>query len=283
MIQAELKAGEHLPTERWRKDVLRALDLLEAELYDCDDYPGFFKSANGGGNSLYDRSIVLYDRLGDKLNYFAKYEPATPLVSSGRYLLITTWIQAFDDPRHLATPLDGLYLCGPTSSRSEDDTGMAKLRKDWLNLLYGQVDVDLISEMVGCGAIPPEVELGINPGAMLKVAAQVIGSRAFNFYAFADGAAMSPDYYAMLTKTLLEVLDEVRDLDSYGDERTDMQRFSAWIQTRNRIEESAGRINDLVVISNRVLKYRNNDELARLVWVIQRHTALAAAIAAYAA
>ena len=280
MIQAELKAGEHLPTERWRKDVLRALDLLEAELYDCDDYPGFFKSANGGGNSLYDRSIVLYDRLGDKLNYFAKYEPATPLVSSGRYLLITTWIQAFDDPRHLATPLDGLYLCGPTSSRSEDDTGMAKLRKDWLNLLYGQVDVDLISEMVGCGAIPPEVELGINPGAMLKVAAQVIDSRAFNFYAFADGAAMSPDYYAMLTKTLLEVLDEVRDLDSYGDERTDMQRFSAWIQTRNRIEESAGRINDLVVISNRVLKYRNNDELARLVWVIQRHTALAAAIAA---
>lgn len=280
MIQAELKAGEHLPTERWRKDVLRALDLLEAELYDCDDYPGFFKSANGGGNSLYDRSIVLYDRLGDKLNYFAKYEPATPLVSSGRYLLITTWIQAFDDPRHLATPLDGLYLCGPTSSRSEDDTGMAKLRKDWLNLLYGQVDVDLISEMVGCGAIPPEVELGINTGAMLKVAAQVIDSRAFNFYAFADGAAMSPDYYAMLTKTLLEVLDEVYDLDAYGDERTNMQRLSAWFLVRSRIEERYGRIRGLVDIANLVLGYRNDDELARLVWVIQRHTALAAAIAA---
>lgn len=280
MIQAELKAGEHLPTERWRKDVLRALDLLEAELYDCDNYPGFFKSANGGGNSLYDRSIVLYDRLGDKLNYFAKYEPATPLVSSGRYLLITTWIQAFDDPRHLATPLDGLYLCGPTSSRSEDDTGMAKLRKDWLNLLYGQVDVDLISEMVGCGAIPPEVELGINPGAMLKVAAQVIDSRAFNFYAFADGAAMSPDYYAMLTKTLLEVLDEVYDLDAYGDERTNMQRLSAWFLVRSRIEERYGRIRGLVYIANLVLKYRNNDDLAKIVWLIQRHTALAAAIAA---
>ena len=280
MIQAELKAGEHLPTERWRKDVLRALDLLEAELYDCDDYPGFFKSANGGGNSLYDRSIVLYDRVGDKLNYFAKYEPATPLVSSGRYLLITTWIQAFDDPRHLATPLDSLYLCGPTSSRSEDDTGMAKLRKDWLNLLYGQVDVDLISEMVGCGAIPPEVELGINPGAMLKVAAQVIDSRAFNFYAFADGAAMSPDYYAMLTKTLLEVLDEVYDLDAYGDERTNMQRLSAWFLVRSRIEERYGRIRGLVDIANLVLKYRNNDDLAKIVWLIQRHTALAVAIAA---
>lgn len=280
MIQAELKAGEHLPTERWRKDVLRALDLLEAELYDCDDYPGFFKSANGGGNSLYDRSIVLYDRLGDKLNYFGKYEPATPLVSSGRYLLITTWIQAFDDPRHLATPLDGLYLCGPTSSRSEDDTGMAKLRKDWLNLLYGQVDVDLISEMVGCGAIPPEVELGINPGAMLKVAAQVIDIRAFNFYAFADGAAMSPDYYAMLTKTLLEVLDEVYDLDAYGYERTNMQRVSAWFLVRSRIEERYGRIRVLVDIANLVLGYRNDDELARLVWVIQRYSSLAVAIAA---
>ena len=280
MIQAELKAGEHLPTERWRKDVLRALDLLEAELGTGDDYPGFFKRANGGGNSRYDCSIVLYDRLGDKLNYFDKYATATPLVSSGRYLLITTWILDFDDPRHLATPLDGLYWSGPKSSRSEGDTGMAKLRKDWLKLLYGQVDVDLISEMVGCGAIPPEVELGINPGAMLKVAAQVIDSRAFNFYAFADGAAMSPDYYAMLTKTLLEVLDEVYDLDAYGYERTNMQRVSAWFLVRSRIEERYGRIRVLVDIANLVLGYRNDDELARLVWVIQRHTALAAAIAA---
>lgn len=280
MIQAELKAGEHLPTERWRKDVLRALDLLEAELGTGDDYPGFFKRANGGGNSLYNCSIVLYDRLGDKLNYFVKHATATPLVSSGRYLLITIWILDFDDPRHLTTPLDGLYWSGPKSSRSEGDTGMAKLRKDWLNLLYGQVDVDLISEMVGCGAIPPEVELGINPGAMLKVAAQVIDPRAINFYAFSDGAAMSPDYYAMLTKTLLEALDEVHDLDAYGDERTNMQRVSAWFRVRSRIEERYGRIRGLVDIANLVLTYRNDDELAKLVWAIQRHTALAEAIAA---
>ena len=280
MITAELKAGEHLPTERWRKDVLRALDLLEAELGTGDDYPGFFKRANGGGNSRYDCSIVLYDRLGDKLNYFAKHATATPLVSSGRYLLITTWILDFDDPRHLATPLDGLYWGGPKSSRPEDNTGMAKLRKDWLNLLYGQVDVDLISEMVGCGAIPPEVELGINPRAMLKVADQVIDSRALNFYSFADGAAMSPDYYAMLTETLLEALDEVHDLDAYGDERTNMQRVSAWFRVRSRIEERYGRIRGLVDIANLVLAYRNDDELAKLVWAIQRHTALAEAIAA---
>ena len=91
---------------------------------------------------------------------------------------------------------------------------------------------------------------------------------------------MSPDYYAMLTETLLEVLDEVHDLDAYGDERTNMQLVSAWFRVRNRIEENAGAIRDLVAIANRVLKYRNNDDLAKIVWQIQHYKCLAAAIAA---
>ena len=91
---------------------------------------------------------------------------------------------------------------------------------------------------------------------------------------------MSPDYYAMLTETLLDVLDEVRDLDTYGDERTNMQRVSAWFRIRNRIEENTGAIRDLVAIANRVLKYRNNDDLAKIVWLIQQYSALAVAIAA---
>lgn len=139
MIRAELKAGEHLPTERWRKDVVRALDLLEAELRGCDDYPGFFKRANGGGNSLNGHSVVLYDRLGDKLNFFGEDQTASPLVASGRYLLITTWVCDFVDPRHLvATPLEGLHKGGYKTSRTEESTGMVKLREDWLKLLYGQ-------------------------------------------------------------------------------------------------------------------------------------------------
>lgn len=280
MITAELKAGEHLPTERWRKDVLRALDLLEAELRGCDDYPGFFKRANGGGNSLNGHSVVLYDRLGDKLNFFGEYQTARPLVASGRYLLISTWVRDFEDPRHLVTPLEGLHKGVYKASRTEGDTGMVKLREEWLKLLYGQADVSIISEMMGCGAIPPEVDLDLDLRTMLHSAGKVVGNVKLQLFPFAEAANMSPDYYAMLTETLLEVLDEVRDLDSYGDERTDMQRFSAWIQTRNRIEESAGGINDLVVISNRVLKYRNNDDLAKIVWLIQRYKGLAAAIAA---
>lgn len=283
MITAELKAGEHLPTERWRKDVLRALDLLEAELRGCDDYPGFFKRANGGGNSLNGHSVVLYDRLGDKLNFFGEYQTARPLVASGRYLLIATWVLDYDDPRHLVTPLEGLHKGAYKASRTEGDTGMVKLREDWLKILYGlygQADVCIISEMMGCGAIPPEVDLDLDLKTMLHSAGKVVGNVKLQLFPFAEAANMSPDYYAMLTETLLEVLDEVRDLDTYGDERTDMQRVSAWIQTRNRIEESAGGINDLVVISNRVLKYRNNDDLAKIVWQIQHYKCLAAAIAA---
>lgn len=281
MITAELKAGEHLPTERWRKDVLRALDLLEAELRGCDDYPGFFKRANGGGNSLNGYSVVLYDRLGDKLNFFGEYQTARPLVASGRYLLIATWVLDYDDPRHIVTPLEGLHKGVYKASRTEESsTGTVKLREDWLKLLYGQADVCIISEMMGCGAIPPEVDLDLDLKTMLHSAGKLVGNVKLQLFPFAEAANMSPDYYAMLTETLLEVLDEVRDLDTYGDERTDMQRFSAWIQTRNRIEESAGGINDLVVISNRVLKYRNNDDLAKIVWQIQHYKCLAAAIAA---
>ena len=59
-----------------------------------------------------------------------------------------------------------------------------------------------------------------------------------------------------------------------------MQRVSAWFRVRSHIEERYGRIRSLVDIANLVLAYRNDDELAKLVWAIQRHTALAAAIAA---
>lgn len=62
---------------------------------------------------------------------------------------------------------------------------------------------------------------------------------------------MSPDYYAMLTKTLLEVLDGVHDLDAYGDDRSMLVRVAAWFRVRNRIEENAGAIRDLVAIANR--------------------------------
>lgn len=157
---------------------------------------------------------------------------------------------------------------------------MVKLREDWLKLLYGQADVSIISEMVGCGAIPPEVDLDLDLRIMLHSVGKVVGNVKLHLFPFAEAANMSPDYYAMLTETLLEVLDEVLDLDTYGDERTDMQRFSAWIQTRNRIEESAGGISDLVAISNRVLKYRNNNDLDKIVWLIQRYKGMAAAIAA---
>ena len=280
MITAKLKAGEHLPTERWRKDVLRALDLFEADLRGCDDYPGFFKRANGGGTSTNAHSVVLYDRVGDKLNFFGEYQTARPLVASGRYLLIATWVLDYDDPRHLVTPLEGLHKGVYKASRTEGDTGMVKLREDWLKILYGQADVCIISEMIGCGAIPPEVELDLDLKTILQAAGKVVGHVKLQLFPFAEAANMSPDYYAMLTETLLEVLDEVRDLDTHGDERTDMQRFSAWIQTRNRIEESAGGINDLVVISNRVLKYRNNDDLAKIVLLIQRYKFLASTIEA---
>lgn len=280
MIRAELKAGEHLPTERWRKDVLRALDLLEAELRECDDYPGFFRRANGGGNSLNGHSVVLYDRLGDKLNFFGEYQTASPLVASGHYLLITTWVLDFVDPRHLVTPLEGLHKGVYKASRTEESTGTVKLREDWLKLLYGQADVSTISEMVGCGAIPPEVELDLDLKTMLQAAGKVVGHVELHLFPFTEAAAMSPDYYAMLTETLLEVLDEVHDLDAYGDERTNMQRVSAWFRVRNRIEENAGAIRDLVAIANRVLKYRNNNDLAKIVWLIQHYKAIAAAIAA---
>lgn len=279
MITAELKAGEHLPTERWRKDVLRALDLLEAELRECDDYPGFFRRANGGGNSLNGHSVVLYDRLGDKLNFFGEYQTASPLVASGRYLLITSWVLDYDDPRHLVTPLEGLHKGVYKASRTEESTGMVKLREDWLKLLYGQADVGIASEMMGCGAIPPEVEIDLDLKTMLQAAGKVVGHVELHLFPFAEAAAMSPDYYAMLTETLLEVLDEARDLDTYGDERANMQRVSAWFRIRNRIEESAGGIRDLVAIANRVLKYRNNDDLAKIVWLIQHYKGLAAAIA----
>ncbi len=43
-----------------------------------------------------------------------------------------------------------------------DTTGMVKLRADWLTLLYGDVDIDLIADMIGCGVIPPEVELDLD-------------------------------------------------------------------------------------------------------------------------
>lgn len=280
MITAELKAGEHLPTERWRRDVLRALDLLDAELRECDDCPGFFRRANGGGNSLNGHSVVLYDRLGDKLNFFGENKTASPLVASGRYLLITTWVRDFVDPRHLVTPLDGLHKGVYKTSRTEKSTGMVKLREDWLKLLYGHADVGIISEMMGCGAIPPEVELDIDLKTMLRAAGKVVRDVALHLFPFAEAAAMSPDYYAMLTETLLEVLDEVHDLDAYGDDRTNMQRVAAWFRIRNRIEENAGGIRDLVAIANRVLKYRNNDDLAKIVWLIQHYKGLAAAIAA---
>lgn len=280
MIRAELKAGEHLPTERWRKDVLRALDLLEAELHECDDYPGFFRRANGGGNSLNGHSVVIYDRLGDKLNFFGEYQAASPLVASGRYLLITTWVRDFVDPRHLVTPLEGLHKGVYKASRTEESTGTVKLREDWLKLLYGHADVSIISEMVGSGAIPPEVELDLDLKTMLQAAGKVVGHVELHLFPFAEVAAMSPDYYAMLTETLLEVLDEVHDLDAYGDERTNMQRVAAWFRVRNRIEEDAGAIRDIVAIANRVLKYRHNDDLAKSVWLIQHYKALAAAIAA---
>lgn len=280
MITAELKAGEHLPTERWRNDVVRALDLLDAELRECDDYPGFFRRANGGGNSLNGHSVVLYDRLGDKLNFFGEYQTASPLVASGRHLLITTWVLDLEDPRHLVTPLEGLHKGVYKASRTEESTGMVKLREDWLKLLYGQADVSIISEMMGCGAIPPEAELDLDLKTMLQAAGKVVGHVELQLFPFAEAAAMSPDYYAMLTETLLEVLDEVHDLDSYGDDRTNMQRVAAWFRVRNRIEENAGAIRDLVAIANRVLKYRNNDDLAKIVWLIQHYKALAAAIAA---
>ena len=284
MIQAELKAGEHLPTERWRKDVLRALDLLEAELHDCDDYPGFFKSANGGGNSLYDRSIVLYDRLGDKLNYFGDLGPTRPLISSGRYLLITAWVRNDDDPRKLVTPLERLHqgeLRDPLRDpRPVGDTGMVRLRADWLTLLYGDVDKYLISAMIGCGVIPPEVELDIDLKEMLFIANQVVVQRAHNQYPWAEPESLSPDYYAMLTESLLEALDEVRDLCTYGDKRTDTQLALAWLDIRGRIREQYGRSSDLTSLARKVLSYRHNADLNEMVWVIQRHTALAAAIAA---
>jgi hypothetical protein len=279
MIRAELKAGEHLPTESWRKDVVRALDLLEAELRGCDDYPGFFKRANGGGNSLNGHSVVLYDRLGDKLNFFGEYQTASPLVASGRYLLITTWVRDFVDPRHLVTPLEGLHKGVYKASRTEESTGMVKLREDWLKLLYGQADVCIISEMMGCGAIPPEVELYLDLRTMLHSAGKVVGNVKLKLFPFAEAANMSPDYYAMLTETLLEVLDEVHDLDAYGDDRSMLVRVAAWFRVRNRIEENAGAIRDLVAIANRVLKYRNNDDLAKIVWLIQHYKSLAAAIA----
>ena len=283
MIRAELKAGEHLPTERWRKDIVRALDLLEAELRGCDDYPGFFKRANGGGNSLNGYSVVLYDRLGDKLNFFGEDQTASPLVASGRYLLITTWVRDFVDPRHLVTPLEGLHKGGYNASRTEESTGMVKLREDWLKLLYGQADVCIISEMMGCGAIPPEVELYLDLKTMLQAAGKVVGHverHLFHLFPFAEAANMSPDYYAMLTETLLEVLDEVHDLDAYGDDRSMLVRVAAWFRVRNRIEENAGAIRDLVAIANRVLKCRNNDDLAKIVWLIQHYKNLAAALAA---
>lgn len=279
MIRAELKAGEHLPTERWRKDVVRALDLLEAELRECDDYPGFFRRANGGGNSLNGYSVVLYDRLGDKLNFFGEYQTASPLVASGRYLLITTWVRDFVDPRHLVTPLGGLHKGVFHTSRPEESTGVVKLREDWLKLLYGQADVCIISEMMGCGAIPPEVELGLDLKTILQAAGKVVGDVEFHLFPFAEATAMSPDYYAMLTETLLEVLDEVHDLDAYGDDRSMLVRVEAWFRVRNRIEENAGAIRDLVAIANRVLKYRNNDDLAKIVWLIQHYKSLAVAIA----
>lgn len=281
MIRAELKAGEHLPTERWRKDVVRALDLLEAELRWCEDYAQFFHRANGGGNIHHGRSIVLYDRLGDKLDYFGDLRPTRPLISSGRHLLITAWVRNHDDPYRLVTPLERLHrgeLRDPVPKG--DTTGMVKLRTDWFTLLYGDVDTDLIAAMIGCGVIPPEVELDVDLKGMLFAANQVIVHRANNHYPWAAPESLSPDYYTMLTESLLEALDEVRDLYAYGDKRTDNQLAMEWLRIRNRIEENAGAIRDLVAIANLVLKYRNNADLNEMVWAVERFSALTAALAA---
>ena len=281
MIQAELKAGEHLPTERWRKDVLRALDLLEAELYDCDDYAQFFHRENGGGNIHHGRSIVLYDRLRDKLDYFGDLGPTRPLISSGRYLLITAWVRNYDDPHRLVTPLERLHrgeLRDPVPKG--DTTGMVKLRADWLTLLYGDVDTDLIAAMIGCGVIPPEVELDVDLRGVLFAANQVIIGRANNHYPWAEPESLSPDYYAMLTESLLEALDEVRDLYAYGDKRTDTQLAMEWMRIRIRIQHRYGLVGDLKDLAYKVLSYRHNADLKEMVWAVERYSALAAAIAA---
>mgnify|MGYP000143130753 FL=1 len=281
MITAELKAGEHLPTERWRKDVLRALDLLDAELHGCEDYAQFFHRANGGGNIYNGRSIVLYDRLGDKLNYFGDLGPTRPLISSGRYLLITALVRNDDDPYRLVTPLERLHrgeLRDPVPKG--DTTGMVKLRADWLTLLYGDVDIDLIADMIGCGVIPPEVELDVDLKGMLFAANQVIVHRANNHYPWVEPESMLPDYYAMLTESLLEALDEVRDLYAYGDKRTDTQLAMAWMSIRSRIQHRYGLVGDLKDLACKVLRYRHNDDLAKIVWLIHRYSALAAALAA---
>ena len=286
MIRSEFKAGEHLPTKRWRNDVVRALDLLEGELLDakfhgCEDYAQFFHRANGGGNIYHSRSIILYDRLGDKLNYFGDLGPTRPLISSGRYLLITAWVRNDDDPYRLATPLERLHrgeLRDPRPKR--DTTGMVKLRADWFTLLYGDVDTPLISSMIGCGVIPPEVELDVDLKEMLFIANQVVVHRANNHYPWAEPEALSPDYYAMLTESLLEAMDEVRDLYTYGDKRTDTQLAMAWMSIRSRIQEQYGLVRDLEDLARKVLGYRHNDDLAKIVWLIQRYSALAAAIAA---
>ena len=286
MIQAELKAGEHLPTERWRKDVVRALDLLEGELLDakfngCEDYAQFFHRANGGGNIYHGRSIVLYDRLGDKLNYFGDLGPTRPLISSGRYLLITAWVRNDDDPYRLVTPLERLHrgeLRDPVPKG--DTTGIVKLRADWLTLLYGDVDKYLISAMIGCGVIPPEVELDIDLKGMLFIADQVLVQRAHNHYPWAEPESLSPDYYAMLTESLLEALDEVRDLYVYGDKRTDTQHAMEWMSIRTRIQHRYGLVGDLKDLARKVLSYRHNEDLNEMVWAVERYSSLAVAIAA---
>ena len=281
MIQAELKAGEHLPTERWRNDVVRALDLLEGELRGCEDYAQFFHRANGGGNIYHGRSIVLYDRLGDKLNYFGDLGPTRPLISSGRYLLITAWVRNDDDPYRLVTPLERLHrgeLRDPVPKG--DTTGMVKLRADWLTLLYWDVDTALISAMIGCGVILPEVELGVDLKEMLFIANQVVVQRANNHYPWADPESLSPDYYDMLTESLLEALDEVRDLYAYGDKRTDTQLAMAWMGIRANIQYRYGLVRDLKDLARKVLSYRHNADLKEMVWAVERFSSLAAAIAA---
>ena len=253
MIRAELKAGEHLPTERWRNDVVRALDLLEGELHGCEDYAQFFHCANGGGNIYHGRSIVLYDRLGDKLNYFGDLGPTRPLISSGRYLLITAWVRNNDDPYRLATPLERLHrgeLRDPVPKG--DTTGMVKLRADWLTLLYWDVDTTLISDMIGCGVIPPEVELDVEPKELLFTANHVVVQRSRNYYPWADPESLSPDYYAILTESLLEALDEVRSLYAYSDEpdeRTDTQLALEWLGIRRRIQDKYGRASVLTSLA----------------------------------
>lgn len=151
--------------------------------------PRLLQRANGGGNSLSGRSVVLYG------------QRATSSTSSERIRLpVPSCKRALPADYHLGVQLRRPDTCSTpleAFTRGLQGLGLKKVQawssyaRTGSSLLYGQADASIISEMMGCGAIPPEVELYLDLKTMLQAAGKVIRHierHLFHLFPFAEAA-----------------------------------------------------------------------------------------------